>query len=116
MMSQTTNPKRGDIWNKPKASTYSRFGAALFIDQHGHVQHSGLHEYMSAEQVQEWIVAFIAGVPASHERLALAWLASKNAYAASMAEGNDWNSDTAKRAGVLAFARAMKGKDSNDAA
>jgi hypothetical protein len=25
-VSQTTNPKRGNVWNKPKASTFMRFG------------------------------------------------------------------------------------------
>ena len=33
MVSQTSNPKRpGLVWNKPKASTYCRFGAALFLE------------------------------------------------------------------------------------
>ena len=31
-VSQTTNPKRpGIVWNKPKASTYSKFGGAMYV-------------------------------------------------------------------------------------
>ena len=39
LMSQTSNPKKpGLVWNKPKASTYARFGGALYLDDEGHVQ------------------------------------------------------------------------------
>ena len=43
MVSQTSNPKReGLVWNKPKASTYCRFGGCMFLDEENHVQWSGL--------------------------------------------------------------------------
>ena len=33
LMSQTSNPKKpGLVWNKPKGSTYCRFGGAMFLD------------------------------------------------------------------------------------
>ena len=54
MMSQTTNPKKGNIWNKPKASTYGKYGGAMFLDEKGHVQWSYLHEYMGAKEAREW--------------------------------------------------------------
>jgi len=38
--SQATNPKRGDVWNKPKASTYCLVGA-MFLDEEEHVQWIG---------------------------------------------------------------------------
>lgn len=42
VVSQTTNPKRGDVWNKPKASTYSDF-AVLYVDNEtGHVKHDAI--------------------------------------------------------------------------
>ena len=50
-VSQTTNPKRpGEVWNKPKASTYSKFGGAMFLDDNGHVQWDGLSEYSDAKE------------------------------------------------------------------
>jgi hypothetical protein len=44
LWSQTTNPKRGDIWNTPKSSTYSLFGA-MYLDEENHVQWNGLSLY-----------------------------------------------------------------------
>lgn len=39
LVSQTTNPKRpGEIWNKPKASTYCTFSGCMYLDDNGHVQ------------------------------------------------------------------------------
>lgn len=38
--SQTTNPKKGDTWNKPKYSTYSDM-KVLFVDTEGHVKVDG---------------------------------------------------------------------------
>jgi hypothetical protein len=35
-VSQTTNPKRGDVWNKPKGSTYFLWGV-MYLDQNKHV-------------------------------------------------------------------------------
>ena len=35
-VSQTTNPKRpGKVWNKPKASTYSKLGGAMYLNENG---------------------------------------------------------------------------------
>jgi hypothetical protein len=40
-MSQTTNPKQpGEVWNKPKASTYTPF-AVMYLDTDNHVQWAG---------------------------------------------------------------------------
>ena len=43
--SQTTNPKKaGEVWNKPKASTYSGI-LVMGLDEVGHVQCEGLNFY-----------------------------------------------------------------------
>src|SRR5262252_4078862 len=44
LWSQSSNPKSGG-WNKPKSSTYARFGGAMFLDQEGHVRWHGISEY-----------------------------------------------------------------------
>ena len=108
MVSQTTNPKAaGIVWNKPKASTYSRFGAAMFIDQNGHVMHSGLSEYVNGKEATEWCDVFADGVPGAYRRFCLAWAASKVAYDAAVASGIAWNSPEAAKAGRDGFAQSM---------
>jgi hypothetical protein len=43
--SQTTNPKKPiEVWNAPKASTYSLVGA-MFLDDEGHTKWTGLSAY-----------------------------------------------------------------------
>lgn len=73
---QTTNPKRGDVWNKPVASTYLRFGACMFLDEENHVQWTGISEYDSAEKVLE----FLAKFPGADHSLLSDWAVSQIDY------------------------------------
>jgi hypothetical protein len=83
-VSQTTNPKRpGEVWNKPKASTYSLFGGAMFLDENEHVQFSGLSEYSSGAEASAWSEKFGAGVPEAGRLIHVKWVAAKVAYAAN---------------------------------
>jgi hypothetical protein len=77
---QTSNPKRGGMWNKPKAGTYSKFGAALYLDENGHVKCAGLSEYSSVEECEAFVDMYLAGVPAAGQKITKAWLAAKQAY------------------------------------
>lgn len=54
-MSQTTNPKvPGEVWNKPKASTYAAL-AVMFLDSEDHVQWTGAHDtWISPVQDARW--------------------------------------------------------------
>jgi hypothetical protein len=80
-VSQTTNPKKaGNPWNKPKAGTYCRFGMAMYLDDDNHVQHTGLHEYMDAQQTKDWMNRYSAGVPESCKAIAELWTLRKLAY------------------------------------
>jgi hypothetical protein len=56
-LSQTLNPKTGR-WNKPKASTYSRFAGAMYLDEKGHVQWDSLTEYSDAAKVSSFLSDF----------------------------------------------------------
>jgi hypothetical protein len=48
-MSQTTNPKRpGEVWNKPKGSTYSLL-VVMYLDGNGHVQQWGASEFFDPQ-------------------------------------------------------------------
>jgi hypothetical protein len=86
-VSQTTNPKRpGEVWNKPKASTYSMLGGAMFLDENEHVQFSGLNEYCSGAEASAWAEKFGAGVPEAGRLLLNKWVAAKVAYDANKGE------------------------------
>jgi hypothetical protein len=54
LVSQTSNPKKGNVWNKPKASTYSRFGGAMFLNDEGHVNWAGLTEYSNGQEAKNF--------------------------------------------------------------
>jgi hypothetical protein len=82
-VSQTTNPKRGDVWNKPKASNYYRFGGAMYLDEKGQVQWSGLSEYCSGAEAKAWFDTYAEAVPEAGRIALNAWVAAKVAYDAN---------------------------------
>lgn len=52
---QTTNPKKqGEVWNKPKYSTYMRYGGAMYLDEKGHVSWCGIGEYSDLRTCIDW--------------------------------------------------------------
>lgn len=88
-MSQTTNPKRPDeFWNKPKASTYSRFGGALYLDENEHVQMAGLTEYSDGAEAKAWAEKYGEGVPEAGQGILKKWVAGKVAYDANRNPGD----------------------------
>lgn len=96
-VSQTTNPKRaGDVWNKPKASTYYRFGGAMFLDDNDHVQWSGLSEYCSGAEAAAWQEKFGTGVPEVGRDLLARWVAAKLAYEGNRQSGDPLSVGTAE--------------------
>lgn len=48
---QTTNPKKNNIWNKPKASTYVELSAAMYLDDQNHVQWIGVMDGEAAVRI-----------------------------------------------------------------
>jgi hypothetical protein len=87
-VSQTTNPKRGDVWNKPKASTYCRFGGCMFLDDEDHVQWSGLSEYSSGVEAKAWTDKYGEGVPKAGRNTLDRWVAAKLAYDSARQPGD----------------------------
>ena len=85
MWSQTTNPKKlGNPWNKPKASTYCRFGGCMFTDDNGlHVGWTGLSEYCTGAEAQAWLDTYGTGVPLAGQEITRRWVAAKVAYDAN---------------------------------
>lgn len=86
LVSQTTNPKlAGERWNKPKASTYYRFGACMLLNGDGHVKWTGLSEYCSGADAKSWADAYGDGVPETGQDLLRRFVAAKLAYDAARA-------------------------------
>jgi hypothetical protein len=56
-VSQTVNPKTGR-WNKPKASTYAEWGAAMYLDEDGHVQWNGIGPYSDEQKILAFVSTF----------------------------------------------------------
>lgn len=58
LVSQTTNPKRsGEVWNKPKASTYTLMGV-MGLDDQNHVTWTGLSLYDDGARVAQFEVEY----------------------------------------------------------
>lgn len=57
LVSQTLHPKTG-TWNKPKASTYAKWGAMYLDESTGHVEWSGLGPHSSAAAAIAFVGTF----------------------------------------------------------
>jgi hypothetical protein len=79
-VSQTSNPKRGHVWNKPKASTYAKFGGAMLLNEEGHVTWTGLSQYSNGAEAKAWADAYGEGVPEAGKAVTKGWVAAKLAY------------------------------------
>jgi hypothetical protein len=56
-VSQTMNPKT-NRWNKPKASTYIEWGAAMYLDEKGHVHWDGVGPYSDDQKILAFVTTF----------------------------------------------------------
>lgn len=81
LWSQTTNPKKSfECWNKPKASTFCRFGGGMFLDDAGHVDWAGLTEYSSIEECVSFRDHFGATMPEEAQTFLKYWITRKLQY------------------------------------
>jgi hypothetical protein len=80
LWSQTTNPKRDNVWNKAKASTYARFGGCMFLNEEGHVNWAGLTEYSSGQEAKNFQDKYGDGMPEAGRSTLKKWVAAKLAY------------------------------------
>ena len=90
LMSQTTNPKKsGEVWNKPKASTYFVFGV-MGLNAEGHVTWDVLSEYdIQLDKMRAFKEAYYDAIDDTQQRnidlyiaLAIKYEARKTALAA----------------------------------
>lgn len=86
-VSQTTNPKKaGEVWNKPKASTYAHIAACMYLDENGHVQWSGLNEYSDAAESVAWYDTYKDGLSVQQDTRTQGWITAKKRHEAARAQ------------------------------
>lgn len=83
---QTTDPKRGNVWNKPKTSTYATVAGGMYLDEQGHVQWYGLTFYADIADVEAFLVHWPELTDAVKPLIVLR-LRELRAFAAAHAEG-----------------------------
>jgi hypothetical protein len=89
IVSQTTNPKRiGEVWNKPKVSTFCRFGGAMYLNDQGHVTWAGLSEYSNGAEAKAFLDTYGSAVPEAGQSTLRTWVAAKLAYDANRQNGD----------------------------
>jgi hypothetical protein len=88
LCSQTTNPKRGNVWNKPKASIYANIAGAMYLDENSHVQFAALSGYANGKESAEWLATYGDGIPDAGAAIAKKWIAAKIAYDANRNSGD----------------------------
>jgi hypothetical protein len=91
LWSQTSNPKRDNVWNKPKASTYSEFGGALYLDDANHVKFATLNQYSSGKEAQTFVETYGPAVPEAGQEIMRKWTAAKVAYDGNRQSGDPLN-------------------------
>jgi hypothetical protein len=81
LVSQTTNPKQsGEVWNKPKASTYVSIAAAMYLDEKEHVQWTGVGFYQDVGELKAWREAFGEGLSEQGKKDLDAWITRKEIH------------------------------------
>ena len=93
--SQTTNPKvTGEVWNKPKKSTYCRFGGVMLLvdapegSSHEHeVTWTGLGIYGDVAEIKAWADKYGDALPEEGKEILNVWLRMKARYEAHVNAG-----------------------------
>lgn len=84
--SQTTNPKvDGEVWNKPKKSTYSDVGV-MFLDDQGHVKWTGVHIWAQREVLDRFAEVTEGRLTDEQAKRLRALIAFRDAYERRQAE------------------------------
>lgn len=89
-VSQTNNPKKNNVWNKPKHSTYSLISGCMFLDNNNHVNFIGLTEYSDYKESLEFYNTYHEGIPEKGIDKILLWLDTKKRYEDKISNGIDY--------------------------
>ena len=100
-MSQTSNPKKeGLVWNKPKASTYSRYGGCMTLNDE-RVTWTALDEYSSLEVLIKWKAEYVHTMPEQAQKELSAFIKMKLIYEEQVQKGNVTCTTTIKEYGSI---------------
>jgi hypothetical protein len=100
--SQTSNPKRGDVWNKPKSSTYCRFGGCMFRDEsNGHISWNGLSEYDNVKTCADFLENYSDTMPEHAREYLRKWVSMKLSYEQAKLDGCVKSTITTTNYGVI---------------
>lgn len=82
MCSQTTNPKKKGMWNKPKYSNYQGLAGVLYLDglDNNYLKWSGANYYMSATECRTYLNSFKEGLNTETIASVEKWIAAKEKY------------------------------------
>ena len=91
-VSQTTNPKKlGEVWNKPKASTYAQFGGVMLRDEgNGHITWRGLSGYDDLAICEAFLADYGHTLLEEGRTVLEGWLRMKRNYERKKAEGTNY--------------------------
>lgn len=105
-VSQTTNPKLlGEVWNKPKASTYALL-AYLVIDEKGHLDWRAISDY-NLNELQPFLDAHRDKLTAAQIDVATKYARCHALYEAFKAAGDEFQ--IAGRKAAIQYAEEQKG-------
>ncbi len=86
LVSQTTNPKvSGEVWNKPKASTYATLGV-MFLNEENHVTWTGMGFFSSSEKMLEFKTTYSEGLDDEGKKTLEALIQRATAYEKRMSQ------------------------------
>jgi hypothetical protein len=84
-VSQTTNPKKaGEVWNKPKASTYCLIAGVMLLDENEHCKWAGLTEYSDLAESEAWYNTYKDGLSDMGKASIELWIEGKRRYEAAL--------------------------------
>lgn len=83
---QTTNPKCGNVWNKPKYSTYSH-SMAMYLDDQNHVTWAGVTEHTDTKEFRAYLDTYQDNIT-DYKKVVYITLLQENFDAAKARLGN----------------------------
>lgn len=99
-MSRTTNPKKaGEVWNKPKASTYSAL-MVMGLDDIGHVKHTGTSFY-DHDALVAFVEKYAAGLDPTYAAKVVKYSAALHKLGKALYGPKDATTDPAADAAVI---------------
>ena len=104
--SQTSNPKKNDIWNKPKKSTYIDISACMYLDENNHVTWGGISSYSNLIEAEEFKRVYYEGLSDIGKQRLDRWIKAKTVYEQKIADGIPW-----QIAGKETIIEMAKGKE-----